>query len=107
MSAEFFARFTDSAWYSNHLAELRAYVCALPTFKCDKGGEIWLQATEEYPNLSRWEYDVRLWLRPAYIELDIGGHPPSIERDLTSIFSWVRAQTHMTIYDDDDAPVSW
>ncbi len=80
---------------------------ALATFKSENGEEIWLQGTEQYPHLDRWDYDVRLWVRAGLIELDVGGHPPSIERDLASLFSWVRTQTAMTVVDDDDEPVSW
>ncbi|MGH8416864.1 MAG: 3-hydroxydecyl-ACP dehydratase [Pseudomonas sp.] len=107
MAAEFIVKFETPEWYSSNTAQITAKLFTLGTFsKCVSTTEFWLVGTEP-KQPGAWQFDVRVFMKPDMIFLEISSHSPSIERDLSALFSWVRKQTRICIEDEDGVPSGW
>lgn len=107
MSAEFLLSFEDKNWYATHLEELIQKITTLETFsKSFEENEFRLIGTEPRKP-GDWSYDVRLFLEKERIFLEISTHPKSIERDLSSLFEWIRSCTRISIHDEDGEQSGW
>jgi hypothetical protein len=107
MSAEYFMRFEAPGWYLSNATHVEAKISALSTLSNRvPNAEFWLTGTERRPPQA-WLFDVRIFLKPNFIFLEISNHPPSIYQDLSTLFSWLRQQTQIIIEDEDRIPSGW
>ncbi len=104
MGFEYKLTFEDPRWYSENRAILRDDLRALPTFKAElPGGELRFRA-DEVP--SSWSYDLRVFLRPQQIDIEVSSSTRSLLEDLRGFIDRVRRKTAVHFVDDDGSPVS-
>jgi hypothetical protein len=107
MAAEFYITFNTSNWYTSNISSIEEVIRALPTYS--EGGtasEFWLTGIEFRP-AEAWAFDVRLFMNPETLFLEISSHPPTVENDLKNLFSWLRNHTRISINDEDGLPSGW
>jgi hypothetical protein len=108
MAAEFYISFADPSQLVSRAEEIEKRIMTLPTFAGRRGDEFWLKGTEPRDESKSWPYDVRLiFTGHARPLLEISVHPPSIERDLASLFAWFRTTAPVSVVDEDGEPTSW
>jgi hypothetical protein len=84
----------------NHM-HVKAKTSALSTFSnCVANAEFWLTRTEPRTTQA-WRFDVRLFVNPDSIFLEISNHPPSVEQVLSMLLSGLRQKNQIDIEDDD------
>ncbi|MFV8988379.1 hypothetical protein [Serratia fonticola] len=108
MSAEFRIHFEDTYWFISNIDEIRMMITSLRTFvdaKSDR--EYWLLGLESKEQVKHWDYDVRLFIEPESIFLEISSHPKSIEDDLMGLFSSIRERASILILDEDGELSNW
>lgn len=68
MSAEFYIRFESVKWYQINHQIIIDYLCFLSCFvKENTNKEFWLLGLEDRNNAKRWEFDMHLFFKEAYI----------------------------------------
>lgn len=108
MSAEFRIHFEDKYWFISNIDEIRIMITSLRTFVDDKSNcEYWLLGLESKVQAEHWNYDVRLFIEPESISLEISSHPKSIEDDLMGLFSAIRGKVNILILDEDGELSNW
>ena len=108
MAAEFFIAFEDARWRSSNLPRIEEKIRNSKTFVAQKDHEFWLLGNENRDQDGRWIFDVRFFTQiDERILLEISAHPLSIEKDLSSFFSWLRKQTEIAVIDKDGEPSGW
>ncbi|WP_447879001.1 hypothetical protein [Serratia fonticola] len=108
MSAEFRIHFEDTYWFISNIDEIRMMITSLRTFVDDKSNcEYWLLGLESKAQAEHWNYDVRLFIEPESISLEISSHPKSIEDDLMGLFSAIRGTVNILILDEDGELSNW
>lgn len=108
MAAEFVITFGDPSWAAAHAAALRERLEALATVVPGPEHEYWLLGLERRDAADRMGFDVRILTADGVpTTLEISAHPPSIERDLTALFDWIRSGTELAIVDEDGEPSNW
>ncbi|HET9956910.1 MAG TPA: hypothetical protein VFQ61_20580 [Polyangiaceae bacterium] len=55
---------------------------------------------------SPWDYDVRLFLEPAFILVEVSVTTASLRQDVAQLLGWLRAQTVVEFTDDDGVPLT-
>ncbi len=107
MSAEFYITFCNRDWYTSNRKVLEDKISSLSTFSNRDGpAEFWLTGTEPR-RIDCWEYDVRLFLEPQSVFLEISSRPPSVEIDLQVLFLWLRQFTETHVDDEDGEATNW
>ena len=104
MSAEFILTFQDNTWYEKNKNELKKKITNTASFSRLNGDAYEFIGSEAGGDL---EYDARLFLEETSIFIDISTHPPSIEKDLSNLFQWIRNQTKIHIRDEDGEDSNW
>ena len=104
MSAEFILTFQDDTWYEKNRNELKKKMTDMASFARLNGDDYEFIGSEAGGDL---EYDARLFLEETSIFIEISTHPPSIEKDLSSLFQWIGNQTEIYIRDEDGEDSGW
>ncbi|MGL5386815.1 MAG: hypothetical protein ACRDCA_13340 [Serratia sp. (in: enterobacteria)] len=108
MSAEFRIHFENKNWLITNIDEVKMMITSLRTFVDAKSdGEYWLLGLESKDQAKHWGYDVRLFIEPESIFLEISSHPKSIEDDLMGLFSSIRERVSILILDEDGELSNW
>ncbi|HFO7343293.1 TPA: hypothetical protein ACHY6V_005631, partial [Escherichia coli] len=96
MSAEFILSFPDDSWYLRNRNNIVNKILFLSTYRKNDGDMYYLSCDE-----GEWDYCVRLCIENCSVFIEIFSHPASIEKDLISLFTWIRSQTIISICDND------
>jgi hypothetical protein len=108
MSAEFRIHFEKKDWFITNIDEVKMMITSLKTFVDAKSdGEYWLLGLESKAQAKHWDYDVRLFIEPESMFLEISSHPKSIEEDLMGLFSAIRGKVNILILDEDGELSNW
>ncbi len=102
MAHEYSIRFEDGRWYSAHRQAISAYLDTLPHLvRRGTPEEVWLKdRTVNNP----WDYDVRLFLKPEFIAVEVSVTTSSFRQDVAQLVNWLRSQTRIELVDDDRIP---
>ncbi len=103
MGFEYKLTFDDSRWYTENQNRLRADLRALPTFKAELPGNELRFKADEVPN--SWSYDLRVFLRPQQIDIEVSSSTRSFFEDLRRFIERLRRHTPVHFVDDDGASV--
>src|SRR5688500_12712952 len=108
MAAEFYATFQDPDWPQRQRTQVANRLKSMNTFVKRLDDAFWFQGTEKDDATGRWPFDVRIFMQKNNrIMLEVSAHPPSIETDLSSFFTWLRSQTSVDVLDEDGEKSSW
>lgn len=108
MSAEFRIHFENKDWFIANIDEVKMMITSLKTFVDAKpDGEYWLLGLESKAQAKHWDYDIRLFIEPESIFLEISSHPKSIEDDLMGLFYSIRGKVNIIILDEDGELTGW
>lgn len=102
MSAEFILTFSDDSWYLRNRNDIVNKILSLSTYSKNDGDMYYLSYDE-----GERDYCVRLFFENCSLFIEISSHPASIEKDLISLFGWIRSQTKISICDDDGEESGW
>ncbi len=90
----------DSGWMATNRDRLAAKIQALPSFVTEKApGELWLRGAS---STSTWPYDVRLFLEPASLLIEISTRGEALSRDVASIHADVAREVPVSFEDEGD-----
>jgi|SRR5882757_9034683 len=103
MGFEYRLTFSDPNWYSANVAHIADRVRRLPHFKTELDGQEFRLKDESVDN--SWSYDLRIFLRPQTIDIEVGGQTPTFYSDFRSIYDWIRRETSAQLVDDDGIPI--
>lgn len=106
MSAEFYIKFSNKDRYARNRLDIDNKIRSLATFKKMLGdNEYWLKDNPHRGiTKGEWEFDVRLFLRPEDIILEISLHPQHIERDISDFVTFLYSIDQIEVADDDGEP---
>ncbi len=77
------------------------------TFTYDAESRL-IEVRNDNGSVVKMTYDpLGLFLEKERIFLEISTHPKSIERDLSSLFEWIRSCTRISIHDEDGEQSGW
>ena len=100
MGVEVRIRPADSGWMAVNRDRLAAKIQALPSFITEKApGEFWLRGASSN---STWPYDVRLFLEPASLLVEISTKGEALYRDVASIHADVAHEVPVSLEDEGD-----
>ena len=100
MGLEARIRPADAGWIAANRDRLAAKIQALPSFVAEKApGEFWLK---DASSLSTWPYDVRLFLEPASLLVEISAKGEALYRDVASIHADVAREVPVSLEDEGD-----
>ena len=104
MGYEYHLAFAEPAWYPANRERLAGWVRALPRVVADFPGiELRLKdATVPNP----WSYDLRLFLLPDRVALEVSGRTATYRVDVRDMLDWIRRETPVTLIDDDTDEVA-
>lgn len=105
MAAEFLLALKDPDWARRNWPRLLRTIRELPSFRSNPADELWLKGAD---GEGSWAYDVRFFEQgDDTLLLEISARPPSIEADLRRVLSWLRAETTISVEDEDGEASGW
>jgi hypothetical protein len=105
MAHEFILKFSAPDWYSQHRNDVRTRVLALPSLaKQVTERELWLRARDSQ---GRWPYDVRIFLDPDSILVEVTNFGSAYFQDVRDLVSSLASTVGVELTDDDGQAVSW
>jgi hypothetical protein len=100
MGLEVRIRLAAPAWMAANRARLAAKIRTLPSFVAEKApGELWLK---DASSTSTWPYDVRLFLEPASLLVEISTQGEALYRDVASIHADLVREGPVSLEDEGD-----
>lgn len=100
MGIEARIRPADSGWMAANRDRLAAKIQALPSFVAAKApGEFWLK---DASSTSTWPYDVRLFLEPVSLLVEISTKGDALYRDVASIHADLAREVPVSLEDEGD-----
>jgi hypothetical protein len=100
MGLEVRIRPADPGWMAENRERLAAKIQALPSFVTEKApGELWLK---DASSTSTWPYDVRLFLEPASLLVEISTQGEALYRDVASIHADLVREGPVSLEDEGD-----
>jgi hypothetical protein len=100
MGLEARIRPADRDWMARNRDRLAAKIQGLPSFVAEKApGEFWLK---DASSTSTWPYDVRLFLEPASLLVEISTKGEALYRDVASIHADLVREVPVTLEDEGD-----
>jgi hypothetical protein len=91
--------FDDPRWYEQHRDTLAVKLRSLPTFKLEATGDEYRLKDDSVAN--SWTYDLRVFLRPQTIDLEVSSRTKSLYEDFQSLLTWLEHETSVRLIDDD------
>ncbi len=100
MGLEVRIRPADPGWMATNRDRLAAKIQALTSFVAEKSpGEFWLK---DASSTSTWPYDVRLFLEPATLLVEISTQGEALYRDVASIHADLVHEGPVSLEDEGD-----
>ena len=100
MGIEVRIRPADSGWISANRGHLEQKIRALPSFVEERApGEFWLKGAA---STSTWPYDIRLFLEPEAVFVEISSKGEALFRDVAALYAELAREVPLHIEDADD-----
>jgi hypothetical protein len=103
MGSEYRLTFSDPAWYSANVDHIADRLRSVPRFTTEAAGHEYRFKDVTVEN--SWSYDLRIFLRPQAIDIEVSSPTASFHSDFRSIYDWIRRETSAQLVDDDGTPL--
>jgi hypothetical protein len=103
MGFEYRLTFSDPTWYATHLDPIADRLRGLPHFTTELAGREFRFKDTTVDN--SWSYDLRVFLRPQAIDVEVSAPTSTFHFDLRSVYDWIRRETSAQLVDDDGTPL--